>query len=123
MKKILIAMGIVALSLSWAVPAQATPNPANNLTQCTSAGGVFTQTGSGSDRVNICTLEVEETIVTKDVGQEGGKAFTVEVTTEAIYRTGPGYSGADLTPGESTSTCYNPGGDEVPSHIKPCQLP
>lgn len=122
MKRLFIGLAMVVASLSFTSPANADAYPANNAQACADEGGVFTQTGTGNDKVNYCTVAgSSHTVVTKDVGQEGGKAFTLTTTTQGVvYSKDAGILNTQYV-GTNSTTCTNPGGDEVPTYIKPCQ--
>jgi putative hemolysin len=101
--------------------ANADPFPANNLQACTTAGGIYTQTGSGNSGTSTCTVAGGTVEFDTMTAGNSGRAFTLVTTTPTTIYTKAQGPGTTATDGEASSTCTNPGGQEVSTDIPPCQ--
>jgi hypothetical protein len=103
------ALAVTTMSMATASYQEGdSSNTANNETQCTAVGGEFTQTGSGSERVNTCTIEFDgEPVIFENAGNsENGWATATTGTVVVEKGTGPG----EVVDVDVIEACYNPGG-------------
>jgi hypothetical protein len=90
-------------------------NPAVSEATCNLAGGSY-----NSD-ANSCTIVSTTSETTMEAGQSDGFVLRTDTITTYVWITGGGQPTDTRVVVHGDPTCVNPGGQEVPSHIPPCQ--
>jgi hypothetical protein len=114
MKRSIIAMLSAVMLLGvLAAPAMAwqegdTSNAANNQSQCTTAGGVYSEDTTTTPKTTYCTITIDgDSVVFENAGQSENGWTLVEATVVVVEKdTGQG----EVISVDEIEECYNPGG-------------